>query len=487
MILFIVIIGLIQTILNLLNTSKSTALSCGLAGFYPKKGKKVNLHNLFLLGIMNEERGTDSTGLSIGGIKFNGVKEDKKCRDFLVNNIEDIEKVNLFNKPCILHTRKSTVGLHNEANCHPFVITSKVENDYYFALAHNGVINNTKAIKDKFLSNIENVDNYLHIDSHYIALSLNNSFKGVCDEKEVLEFYKGNAALLYYDNNSTFKVWKGGSNNVEERPMYYIETLDGWYFCSIENSLKIVFKGKYAIKSLDNNQLLTFHNNKFESSIIINRTHEVATTSYYNKNYNYDYDYEWQGYYTKKSGMSKDVKPINSSKETKQVYSNPNNSPLYHPIINIIDCSYIDRHTRNHIDGSYKLAGSLYSKDKLYSLFSNKSSFVDDVVFVKGVAVKNKNIFESVRDRFSVKYYKTVQNFFDGEYNKIVNTIVDFIPLYDAKGLYVIIYADENGKLNYVSRHDNKSLVIKTKFSSNNLHIYCNSEKIVAQYVNTYV
>lgn len=50
---------------------------CGLAGFYPKKGKKVNINKLYLLGIINEDRGTDSCGLSIADTRFTGTNLEK--------------------------------------------------------------------------------------------------------------------------------------------------------------------------------------------------------------------------------------------------------------------------------------------------------------------------------------------------------------------------------------------------------------------------
>jgi len=347
MILFLVIIALFQVIFNLVFSSRSTTLSCGLAGFYPKKGKKVNLHNLFMLGIMNEERGTDSTGLSIGREKFNGLNTTKKCRDFIINNSDNITKLDLFNQPCILHTRKSTVGAHNEANCHPFVVTNSSDPDYHFVLAHNGVINNTYAIKNKFLLNIPGVEKFLNIDSHYMTLSLNLAFRGECDEKEVLEFYEGNAALLYYDNKSTFKAWKGGCNNVEERPLFYIETTEGWYFCSIESSLKFVFRNKYKVIQLKNNELLTFHNHKLESSQIFERKKTVYT-NHINAKHIYDCEYNWENYYSNKKNYEK------STKVVQKVVHSDFNSPLYHPIVNLIDCSYVDRHNHNKINGNYK-------------------------------------------------------------------------------------------------------------------------------------
>ena len=56
-------------------------------------------------------------------------------------------------------------------------------------------------IKREFLKDVENVDEQLHIDSHYLAMSLGRALSGKADEADVLKFYKGYAALLYYTNN----------------------------------------------------------------------------------------------------------------------------------------------------------------------------------------------------------------------------------------------------------------------------------------------
>ena len=478
MILAIVILALIQTIININSSVKSTSFSCGLAGFYTKKDKKVNIDKLFLLGVMNEERGIDSTGLSIGGNRFTGVKNDKKCRDFVVKVRDEIKNIDLTNEPCILHTRKSTVGLHNEGNCHPFIVTNTNDPDYYFSLAHNGIISNTKEIKDKFLTDIPGVEKHLSIDSHYMLFSLFNSFNGKCDEKEVLKFYKGNAALLYYDCNRTFKVWKGGSNDIEERPMYYIETSEGWYFCSIENSLKVVFN-KNVVTELSNNELLTFYNNKLQSSTIIQRNHNVESSA---KKYftNYDDNY-WNNY---KNTQAKVVK-----KEI--IFPIKDNSPLFHPVINVISGLYVDRHNKNIIKGIYKITGDMYGKEKLYTLFSSKSTYSNTAIFSDGVIIKSKELYSKLIKKFSVEHYPSVDKYFLGEYSTIANTIVDFIPLYDKNNLYTILYKDRQGRIDYITKNDKKTIIVPTKFSYQDMRVICDGSSMkienISSYANGYI
>lgn len=496
MILILIAFAIIQILLNFVHDSRPTTFSCGLAGFYPKKNRRVDIHKLFILGVMNEERGTDSTGLTIGNTKFTGVDKYKKCRDFIENNIEEIYKTNTRNQSCILHTRKSTIGANNIANCHPFIYSSKNNSDRYFIIAHNGVITNTVDIKNKFLSHIEDVDKSLFIDTHYIGTSLAQSFTGQCDEKEILKFYKGNAALLYYDSNGTFKAWKGASNNIEERPLYYIETRDGWYFCSIESSLIVAFENKYEVQQVKNNELITFHNGLLESSEIIDRTHEVETKYYgskVNKPYTFDDTFEddWGGYYNNRENSKYFRKDYTSNKNTNTnvVPFTSYNTPLYHPVLDLNQLYYVDRHNKNAIEGEYRVAGSLHNSKKIYSLFSNKSTYVDKVEFHRGILVRDVKIFKNLKNNFDLEKYPTVEKFFEGEINRITNTIIDFIPLYDKDGLHTVIYKTNMNPLgfDYISKYDKKSVYIETKFSSLNILLRAVDNKFIIEKINSYI
>lgn len=491
MILLLIAFAIIHTILNFVHDSRPTTFSCGLAGFYPKKNKKVDIQKLFILGVMNEERGTDSTGLTIGDVKFSGIDKYKKCRDFIENNIDEIYKVNTHNKPCILHTRKSTIGANNLANCHPFIYKNK--NDYSFVIAHNGVLNNTHEIKNKFLSHIEDVDKSLFIDTHYIARSLAESFVGNCDEREILEFYKGNAALLYYDSKGTFKAWKGASNNIEERPLYYVETKNGWYFCSIESSLIIAFENKYEVHQVKNNELITFYNGSLERSEIINRTHEVETKyfpSKVNKPYTFDNDFEdsWEGYYTNRENSKYFRKDYSTKKNNDVIPFTSYNAPLFHPILDLNQLHYVDRHSKNAIEGEYKVATNVYNSKKIYSLFSNKSTYADKVEFHRGILIKDAKIFKNLKNNFNVEKYPTIQKFFEGEINRITNVLIDFIPFYDKDGLHTVIYKSKMNALgfDYISKFDKKSVYIETKFSSLNILLRAVDNKFIIEKINSY-
>ena len=113
---------------------------CGIFGHSGRSPKKVSIDKLNILGIWNEERGTDSCGLSMDGDILKGVKSLSQYRDFISHyNIESPQVV-----PVVIgHTRKSTVGAHTLSNAHPFGFGKLKIKDfknpgYEFIGVHNG-------------------------------------------------------------------------------------------------------------------------------------------------------------------------------------------------------------------------------------------------------------------------------------------------------------------------------------------------------------
>lgn len=254
---------------------------CGLAGFYPKIDKTVDKLKLQLLAIAQEERGTDSCGISIEGYSpVHGIGEYSKARDFFSNmNLREFE---LKEASIIFHSRKAFAH-HTKENAHPFELIRKDEEGNIkdvFTLAHNGTL---VGEYDLFTTYVKPKDpdlTYVNagIDSLIMARSMFHS-----SIVEVLEAYRGKAALLMR-YNETFLAWKGHTANEVERPMFYIETTEGWYFSSIESVLKIIGKGK--ILEVENNTLLSFKGGKLADSTLIVRKPPIQKVEYYN-NRNY--------------------------------------------------------------------------------------------------------------------------------------------------------------------------------------------------------
>lgn len=462
---------------------------CGIVGFYPKKNKKVNLHKLLLLGILNETRGEDSCGISIGDKRMIGIKDQSVARNFIVNNLDELNTINLKNQPIIFHTRKSTIGAHNEDNAHPFVYEKYNSKDLsdYFAIAHNGIIKNTTELKKTYLKDLSSSEELLKIDTHYIALSLAFSFSGINSEEDVLTNYDGNAALIYYNKN-TFKVWKGGAGNIEERPMNYIETPEGWYFCSIDTSLKIIFNNLYKVTSVENNELLTFHNHELQSSKIIERKlptpivihPTVKTYSEYERaresGYE-EYDQTMYVYYDKSRQDRREVKP----------YYEQN---IIHvtPKFSIVQNCYVDSSDSQKMVGlHYSVSELENTKYKLYSLQKLKGYFKYPVLFERGVLVKSYREWTVLKNRFNITLHGTIDSYFKGEKDLIKKVILDFLPLYDEKKeLIMMIYKDKNGIIDYISKYDVNSIEVPLIFGNQNLLLTADGKELDVDTVKTH-
>lgn len=267
---FLGIYILVSIVNSWLMSHEKNILACGLMGFYPKRGKKCDYKALFLLGCLNENRGTDSCGITIGYDRIIGIKGESVARDFLMVNEKEIKKKLAINKPVIFHTRKSTYGTHTVSNAHPFIWHTKNAKKDYFAFAHNGTLTSYKELIKTY--KIEQDEKLVGIDSHVLGLGMYSAIRGYIDEKDIVQKYEGDAAFLCYDEK-IFKAWRGAENEVEERPLWMLETEDGWYFHSQPVALYMVF-GKSG-QSLNNNELITFEDFALKSREIYKRTRKV--------------------------------------------------------------------------------------------------------------------------------------------------------------------------------------------------------------------
>lgn len=256
---------------------------CGITAFYPKKRQKADFNILKGVAAINDERGKDNSGISIGDIFYERCDTNKYIRDLIAKFKTTISELNLVDQPWIMHTRSSSNKLKQKAtHAHPFHWFYRGDNDEkvnYFYGCHNGFISNTIDLHKKYLLDTgmrKNTSYQYDVDSEVIldAICCNiEDEQTVCD---ILKDYTGNAALVFYRKDE-FYAWKGASNNTEERPLYYVETKAGWYFSSIEASLSMYFDN---VKLVPHNTLLIFRDGKFVKEILIPRKFVAKTVHF---------------------------------------------------------------------------------------------------------------------------------------------------------------------------------------------------------------
>jgi len=223
---------------------------CGIFGWAGKDPKKFNKAKFDIQGLYNNSRGGDSCGVTTDGeIYYGAIAGRKNYDDFLVENNYDIPKL----IPTVFgHTRKSSHGVVNANNAHPFGFGD--HNDgYKFIGCHNGTLHNHKQLaatynveESIFTINDRNIKilDRNKIDSEILLEAIYNSHSF-----HPLEDYIGGAAVIFTDTEfpNIIYAFHGASRKdedddpkkiVEERPLfYYIENKNSLYISSLAESL----------------------------------------------------------------------------------------------------------------------------------------------------------------------------------------------------------------------------------------------------------
>jgi predicted glutamine amidotransferase len=260
---------------------------CGLIGYV---GKNPNLDKLKIMAIYNDSRGGDGVGFVIndtiykynktGQYDFQDVFEYPSINEEFTLESPSKEQV------ILMHSRKGSVGsIVGTDNNHPFELKS--EGGDCLIGVHNGTIKNIKDLASKYGITDEELDKLGKTDSELLFYIINKT-----QSYEVLSYYEGGAALLWYnpENPKELFAFKGASDSAkscgynytywnsystpgpaEERPLYLVMTKNGTYFSSIKASLYAAGFPMESIKTVESNTVYTFRKGEVKNTVKIER------------------------------------------------------------------------------------------------------------------------------------------------------------------------------------------------------------------------
>lgn len=256
---------------------------CGIFGCSLKKGAnhRVALQKFKILGLYNIKRGRDASGVFIDGEIIKGVGTISEFDDFLEKTILPIPRNNGI---LIGHTRQGSVGYKKTIDeAHPFLINENL------VFSHNGTIKNVKELCVKYGL----TESDYTVDSQVLGTLLDR------EGPEILEEYIGAAALAYTYKNEPDKLYlyHGQSKEfkhgiaLEERPLYFVETKDGVFYSSLEDSLKaIIDNDKEVVQNLNYNHVFVIENGKFTGFATKIERIEKNVTTYTAPAHNYNHN-----------------------------------------------------------------------------------------------------------------------------------------------------------------------------------------------------
>jgi len=230
---------------------------CGIFGFSLKTNgnRKTALLKFKIMGIYNMTRGRDSSGVFVNGEIKKGIGLHSDFDDFIEENVLPVPKENGI---MLGHTRQGSPGYKKTIDeAHPFLINNNL------VFTHNGTIKNVKELCEKYRIDMTNHS----VDSQILATILEED-----GPKEAFENYIGAAATAYtnlsepnvlYLYHGKSKEYKHGQP-IEERPLFYLETKDGIFYSSLENSLEAIRDSEEdIIYLLEYNAVYKIENGKF--------------------------------------------------------------------------------------------------------------------------------------------------------------------------------------------------------------------------------
>lgn len=252
---------------------------CGIFGWHGNNPRTYNPYKIAILGLLNDSRGGDGCGLSVNGQIQKSAGKIEKFSEFLS---EEVYNFLLSNKENTVlgHARKTSVGLSNLQNTHPFG-HGEYKDGYEVILTHNGTIHNYTDLAQKYEIDIEG-----GTDSYMLSKFLHEDFDKFL---KVLSEYNGAAAIAAYDRvknvfivfKGESKKWESAQTTEEERPLHLVYVnKSNFYYSSEEKHLIAAGFPKEKIINLKTNTVFVFQNGDLISKYEVDRSKVIQNKVY---------------------------------------------------------------------------------------------------------------------------------------------------------------------------------------------------------------
>lgn len=246
---------------------------CGLFGFSGVNAPDRNKLNL--IGIWNQNRGTDSCGVFSGGEVIKGIGTESRFSIFIQK-----QKIPIGgdNNTVIAHTRKASVGVINKDSAHPYTYYND-NNKPEFVFAHNGTVRNY----EKYLKPYNIDPKIFHTDSHALGFLVANGYY------DFLKDYDGAVTFIASDlkRPNSLIVFKGQTykNEDADRPLFSLQTKEGLYVSSMDEPFEVIKEKGDVITNLSTNKIFFFKDGQLEETIDVDRQLITKKQKTYSTNY----------------------------------------------------------------------------------------------------------------------------------------------------------------------------------------------------------
>jgi len=247
---------------------------CGIFGGI----KNVKPESLKILGILNEDKGTDATGL----FDADGyIKDNKSFREFILADTD--EYIKDFKGYLVGHTRFSTTGANSQRNAHPFTFGN-------ITGVHNGMLRNFEELKKYY--DVRD----LECDSEILFYLLDK--KGIEGLKEVVGYF----TIVWSDITRPDKLYF----IQHECSLSYNRGKDYLYFSTDADDLEVALGVNIKTISLDSDTLYEIDINtlKIKKSKVAGLKADVSGFITYKTSA--DYQKDWEGI------LYKDTPPVSA-------------------------------------------------------------------------------------------------------------------------------------------------------------------------------